>query len=313
MPLFTELVLRVNYHECDVNQMARDACYLRYMQEAAFEASAAAGYWEDRYQVMRRIWLIRESAVDFVAPLRYGDSVRVRTWVTDFRRVRSRRAYELWAIPTVGPMGHVQAAQGDERLIARAYTDWVFLDLDTGRPAVIPDEVIAAFFPDDPPGEAQSRERFPIAPPPPPGVFTLRRPVQWRDLDSVGHVNNAAYGDYVEDAARQAVRSAGWPASRMAEAGFDLATRQLRIEYRQQARPGDELVISTWLSDLTEQGGSRHTTVARAGDGELLAQAYATWGCVDVRTRERMTMPQGFASDLNPHVAVVPNSTESRA
>lgn len=303
MPLLTELTQRVNYHECDVNQIVRDACYLRYMQEAAFAASAAAGYWEDRYQAMRRIWLIRESAVDFVEPLRYGDSVRVRTWVADFRRVRSRRAYELWAVPAEESIGYVHGARRDERLAARAYTDWVFLDLDTGRPAVIPDEVIAAFFPDDPPSAAESRERFPAAPLPT-GVFALRQRVQWRDLDSVGHVNNAAYGDYVEDAARQATSACGWPASRMAEAGFDLATRQWRIEYRQQARPDDELVICTWLSELTQQGGQRHTTVARASDGELLAQAWAAWGCVETKTRSAISVPQALVVALNGDQAI---------
>ena len=295
MPLTTELIQRVNYHECDVNQMVRDACYLRTMQEAAFEASAAAGYWDDRYQAMRRIWLIRESAVEFVAPLRYGDQVRVRTWVADFRRVRSRRAYELWGS---GLGGYAQGSPGEEWLAARATTDWVFLDRDTGRPAVIPDEVIAAFFPDEQPGEAQERERFPAAQPPATGVVILRRPVQWRDLDSVGHVNNAAYGDYVEDAARQAASLCGWPASRMAAEGFDLATRQLRIEYRQPALPGDELTISTWLSELTAEGAVRHTVVARAADGELLAQGHARWGCVDVTTRAAVALPAAFVAAL---------------
>ncbi len=241
MTLTTELLQRVAYHECDVNLIVRDACYLRYMQEAAFEASAAAGYWDDRYQALRRIWLIHETAVEYVAPLRYGDQVRIRTWVADFRRVRSRRAYEL-------------RREADGALAARASTDWVFLDRDTGRPAVIPDEVIAAFLPDDPPAAAQERTRFPAAPAAPPGVVMLRRPVLWRDLDSVGHVNNAAYSDLVEDAARQAASQAGWPAGRMAAEGFDLATQHLRIEYRQQARPGDELVVSTWLSELAPDG-----------------------------------------------------------
>lgn len=290
MPLTTELVQRVSYHECDVNQIVRDACYLRYMQEAAFEASAAAGYWDDRYQAMRRIWLIRESSVDFVAPLRYGDQVHVRTWVADFRRVRSRRAYEL-------------RRAGDKALVACAHTDWVFLDRDSGRPAVIPDEVIAAFFPKDPAGEAQERERFPAAPLPAAGAVVLRRAVQWRDLDSVGHVNNAAYGDYVEDAARQAASLCGWPASRMAAEGFDLATQRLRIEYRQPALPGDELVITTWLSEMAKDGAVRHTTVARAAGGELLAQAHARWGCVDVRTRAKVEMPPALAADLSQNAS----------
>lgn len=295
MPLLTELLQRVNYHECDVNQIVRDACYLRYMQEAAFEASAAAGYWDDRYQAMRRIWLIHESAVDFIAPLRYGDQVRVRTWVADFRRVRSRRAYELWGS---GLSGYAHNSPSEERLVARAHTDWVFLDRDTGRPAAIPDEVIAAFFPAGQPGEAQERERFPAALPPASGVVTLRRPVQWRDLDSVGHVNNASYGDYIEDAARLAARLCGWPARRMTAEGLDLATRQLRIEYRQPALPGDELIISTWLSELTEEGAVRHTTVVRAADGELLAQSHARWGCVDRQTRAAIAMPAEFVTAL---------------
>lgn len=290
MPLTTELVQRVAYHECDVHQIVRDACYLRYMQEAAFAASAAAGYWDDRYQALRRIWLVHESAVEYVAPLRYGDQVHIRTWVADFRRVRSRRAYEL-------------RREGDGALAARASTDWVFLDRDTGRPAVIPDEVIAAFLPDDPPAATPERTRFPAAPAAPPGVVTLRRPVLWRDLDSVGHVNNAAYGDLVEDAARQAAHQAGWPAGRMAAEGFDLATQRLRIEYRQQARPGDELVVSTWLSELTAQGAVRHTTVARAADGELLAQAWAAWGCVDAQTRATIAAPPAFLAALRPNEA----------
>jgi acyl-CoA thioester hydrolase len=299
MPLTTELIQPVRYHECDVNQMVRDACYLRTMQEAAFAASAAAGYWDDRYQALRRIWLIRESAVAFIAPLRYGDQVRVRTWVADFRRVRSRRAYELWG-SSLG--GYAQGSPGEEWLAARATTDWVFLDRDTGRPAVIPDEVIAAFFPDGQPGGAQERERFPAAQLPATGVVTLRRAVQWRDLDSVGHVNNAAYGDYIEDAARQAASLCGWPASRMAAEGFDLTTRQLRIEYRQPALPGDELVIATWLSELAEDSAVRHTIVARASDGDLLAQSYARWGCVDVKTRAAMAMPAAFVAAQAPQV-----------
>lgn len=290
MPLITELLHRVAYHECDMNQMVRDACYLRYMQEAAFQASAAAGYGDERYQAMRRIWLIRESALDFRAPLRYGDQVAVRTWVADFRRVRSRRAYELR-----------RAADG--LLIACAYTDWAFLDRDTGRPALIPPELIAGFFPDDQPGEALERARFPVAPPAPAGLVALRQAVQWRDLDSVGHVNNAAYGDAIENAGREAARACGWPASRMADAGFDLATRRLRIEYRHPALPGDELLISTWLSALTEQGALRHTTVVRAADGELLAQAEAAWGCVDVQSRAAIPAPAPLLEALRPLAA----------
>ncbi len=129
---------RVRYYECDTYGHVNHTNYLRYMQETAFDASAAAGYDLDRYAAMGRHWLVRETDIEYLSPLHYGDSVQVKTWVADFRRVRSRRDYELRLL-------------GSEELVARAHTDWAFLDSATGRPAPIPPEMIAAFFADGPP------------------------------------------------------------------------------------------------------------------------------------------------------------------
>ena len=104
------------------------------MQEAAYSASAAAGYDMQRLFAMNRIWLVRETDITYYEPLVYGDTVVVKTYVQDFRRVRSRRAYELR-----------KAVSG--AMVATATTDWVFLDRETHRPATIPDEITQAFFP----------------------------------------------------------------------------------------------------------------------------------------------------------------------
>jgi len=61
----------------------------------------------------------------------------------------------------------------------------------------------------------------------------------------------------------------------------------------------DELTITTWLSELTQEGAVRHTTVTRAADGELLAQGYARWGCADMSTRTAIAVPPAFADALN--------------
>ena len=42
-----------------------------------------------------RQWLVRETDITYLRPLVYGDTVIVKTWVGDFRRVRSRRDYAL--------------------------------------------------------------------------------------------------------------------------------------------------------------------------------------------------------------------------
>ena len=93
MPLIHERSFRVRHHECDIHRIVRDASYLRFMQETAFDASAAAGYGQRRYVAIGKLWLIRETDVDFIRPLRYGDTVRVKTWVADFRRVQSCLLY----------------------------------------------------------------------------------------------------------------------------------------------------------------------------------------------------------------------------
>ena len=160
MPRVHERTFRVRYYECDTYGCVKHASYLNYMQEAAFDASAAAGYSMARYAAMDRYWLVRETDIEYLHPLHYGDSVQVTTWVADFRRIRSRRVYELRQV-------------GSDILVARANTDWVFLDVATGRPASIPRDMMVAFFPEGVPERGSPRPRFPSVPPPPTGVFRL--------------------------------------------------------------------------------------------------------------------------------------------
>ncbi|MGD8791273.1 MAG: thioesterase, partial [Anaerolineae bacterium] len=189
MPLMHNHTFRVRHYECDPQGQVFAANYLRYMQEAAFAASAAAGYDVARYEAMGESWLIRETMVEYLAPLHHGEVFQVRTWVLDFRRVRSRRAYEF-------------RRQGMDELLARAFTDWVYLVRETGRPTSIPAEMKAAFFPEGAPQTAPPRERFPVDSDPAADAHRQRRPVEWRDLDAAGHVNNAVYVDFIEEAGR---------------------------------------------------------------------------------------------------------------
>jgi len=273
MPLIHLRTFRVRHCECDAYGRVHRANYLDYMQEAAFDASAAAGYDRARYDAMGLHWLVRETDIEYLYPLRYGDSVQVKTWVSDFRRVRSRRAYEL------------RLAESGE-LVARASTDWVFLDSATGRPASIPQEMMAAFFPEGVPEQAPPRSRFPRAPKPPPGVFRLRRRVEWRDIDPAQHVNNAVYLAYLEDCAIQAAAAHGWPEARMRAEGFASVVRRYQIEYRQPGVLGDELELATWVSDVKHSTAVRHHTVTRVSGGALLARARVLLGAVDVKTAQ---------------------------
>src|SRR5512147_1493175 len=95
MPLIHTRTFRIRYYECDAYGHLNSANYLRYMQETAFDASAAAGYDNARYEEIQRTWLIRESRVEYLTPLQYNDVVNVTTWIGDFKRASSRRMYEF--------------------------------------------------------------------------------------------------------------------------------------------------------------------------------------------------------------------------
>lgn len=289
IPIHT-ITLPIRYDECDMYGHVNHANYLRYMQEAAFAASTAVGYDAARYEAMERAWLVRESDVHYLSPLRYGDAVDIKTWVLDFRRVRSRRAYEM-------------RRSGSEELVARAVTDWIFVDRATQRPVSIPSKVAAAYLPHDAPQDVPPRERFPQAPPPPPGVYRQQRRVQWSDVDPTQHVNNAVYLSYLEDCAIRDAASRGWPISRMIEeGGFAIVARRYRIEYRGQALSDDELEVATWISDVKRATAVRHYTIRRAADGEVLTRARALWVWVDLETGRPRRIPENFMSDFAPNV-----------
>ncbi|GAB4516285.1 MAG: hypothetical protein OHK0046_21370 [Anaerolineae bacterium] len=232
-----ECVFPVRYHECDAHGQVRLSNILRYMQEAAFMASASVGYSEPRYRELGYLWLAYETDVEVLQPLRYGDAITVKTWVANFRRVRSLRCYTLW--------------RGNE-LVAHGYTDWVLIEQTTQRPAKIPEEMQSGY------GENQPQDAIPaltplppeIAVKPPAGLEGRHHAVVWSEIDGAGHVNNAVYVDVVVDA--------GWPIP---------VPCRCHIEYRAQAVLGDQLVVVNWR---TPQGVKR-SHIRRVEDDALLA------------------------------------------
>ncbi len=290
MPHTFERTFRIRHYECDAYGHVNHANYLRFMQETAFDASAAVGYDMACYDELGVMWLIRQTGITYERPLRYDDEVIVKTWVADFRRVRSRRVYEM------------RHAVSGER-IATAHTDWVLLDKHSQRPVTIPEEMMAAFFPEGLPPRASNSAAFPDPPLAPPGVFTLQRSVEWRDLDPVQHVNNANYMTYFEECGVAAAAAYGWPITRMIAAGFGFVARDYRIEYRLPALLGDGLEIATWLSDVRRASALRHFTLTRVSDGALLVRARSLWVGVELTTGRPIRIPADFIADFGPNIA----------
>jgi acyl-CoA thioester hydrolase len=289
MPLIHTRTFRVRFYECDAYGHVNNANYARYMQEAAFDASAAAGYDFARYEALGQYWLVRETDIEYFQPLRYGDTFEVKTWVADFRRVRSRRAYEF-------------RKAGEDDLVARATTDWVYIDDVTGRPVSVPSEMVAAFVPEGISGPPQPRDPFPSVPPPPSGVFKTRRRVIWQDLDTAWHVNNTVYLSYVEDCGMQVLKAFGWPVQRMTREGFAIVVRRHHIQYLQPAVLDDELEVATWAYGMKRATATRHYTIARVSDGAVIARVNSLCVWIDLATGQPIRVPPHFKADFTPNI-----------
>jgi acyl-CoA thioester hydrolase len=213
----------------------------------------------------------------------------VTTWVVDFRRASSRRAYEF-RLPDSGEM------------VARAHTDWVYISTASGELASIPKGITEAFFPDGLPRPYPARPAFPSAPPPPPGVFAMQRKVAWHDIDSEQHVNNAVYFTYIEECGMQVIAAHGWPIGRMTGEGFAILLRRQQIQYLQPAKLDDELKLSTWASGVKRSSATRHYTICRQSDGALLARVNTLGVWVDLASGRPIRIPPEFLDDFAPNI-----------
>lgn len=278
---------RVREYECDQYGHANNANYLRYMQQAAIDASADVGYDSRHYAQLGTLWVVRETGIEYLQPVRPEQVLEVRTWVADSRRVVSRRRYAM----TV-----------DGQPVAEAYTDWVYVDRATQLPVRIPPEMARAFMPEGGAGEAV--ERRPIeAPAPPAQPVRFVHHVEWGDLDSAGHVNNAVYLNLLEESGIRAGQAAGWGMERLAEEGLAVVARSHRIQYLRPALHGDDVEIETWLSEVRRVSARRHYVVRRVSDGLVLARAETR---VASLRREDMTpaaMPEVMRQAFAPQTA----------
>src|SRR5262245_5326080 len=107
--------------------------YLQWMQDAAIRHRESV----PEYKFPENTgWYAREHRIEYLAPAYLGDEIEVRTWVSEYKRVRAIRKYEFFR-------------KVDGKVITKGETQWIFVELTSGRPMTIPVEM-QAFFPNLP-------------------------------------------------------------------------------------------------------------------------------------------------------------------
>jgi acyl-CoA thioester hydrolase len=123
--------------------------------------------------------------------------------------------------------------------------------------------------------------------------FTLPLAIQPADIDGNAHVNHVVYLRWINDVAVAHWMAYATPAMRDAYAWF--ATRH-EIDYRQQARLGEEVEARTWIGTVDSRRMERHTVIVRLADEAVLARGRTLWTLVDRASGKVTRIPDAMAA-----------------
>ncbi len=274
----------VRGYELDSFGHVNNAVYNNYMEEAASRASADAGFSRAWYFENHRAWVIRRLTVQYLASLTYGDRVEMKTWVSDFHRTYSHREYELRRL-------------ADGQPVLRGRARWAYVDLDTIRPTRLPVEFEAAFDPSGQLDEFDIHLKRATAFEDNPAFVSTRR-VQRYELDGAGHVNNAVYLNWFEQAMFDAMARAGWPVVRLAEHGIGMVQVAHEVDYLLPALDGMPLEIHSRPAEMAHVRGAWTHEIRNAETGEVMARDYSVGAFLDLGTGRPAPLPDAVVQDL---------------
>lgn len=222
-----------------------------FMEEAASLHAADLGFSVEELARRGLAWAVTRLWLEFQEqPYLGGDVlsdersswVEVKTWPVAVERLQYRRDFLI---------------RWKDKILAKAVTDWVVINLESRRAERIP-EFISALQPENAPHVLEvGRPRLPAQDQAPrTGSFAVRR----ADIDRNNHVNNARFAEWVVESVPEEISSAR-------------QIKLLQIMYRAEGRFGDT-VVARGQSD--PEGGFFHG-LYRLSDGCELLRARSLW------------------------------------
>lgn len=117
--------------DIDAYGHVNNAVYLRWLDRAAWSHSAALGLAIGDCTRLRRGMAALRTEIDYVRAALRGDRVEIATWIAETdRKLRVTRRFQL-------------RHAGNGNTLARATTQYVCLNLDTGKAVRMPPEFTA--------------------------------------------------------------------------------------------------------------------------------------------------------------------------
>ncbi len=173
---YKSISLNVHYGDCGPDGRIRPLSVLRIVQEAGLRHAHEMGITLVAAQAADALLFTTQMHMVFDHPLpRWQDDIRIKTWVSEMKRVRAYRSYKM--------------QDGEGRVAARAMLDGVLVDplthkpvrFDTGSHIPVLDEETVSH-----PEKIPSEEDL---------TFAGERHAEWYQTDGNGHINNIRHAE----------------------------------------------------------------------------------------------------------------------
>lgn len=230
----------VRSYESGVSNRVSLPTLCNYMQEIAGLSAEKLGWGILKLQEEKCTWMLSRLHVKVERHVPWGEAVVMRTWPSGMKgRLLATRCF--------------QAMSGKGEGILQAYSEWLYVNMETQKIAKLPDS-FAALVPEGTPSIefADLGGKFPKLP-----AVETSAPVLVRksDLDFNDHVNNVHYIEWMLETAT-----------------VDSVPSEIDITYRSAAKYGDAL-----LSEQCSADGRTLHQIRRESDNQILATAAIKW------------------------------------
>lgn len=128
-----ETELQVRPDDIDMNHHVHGSRYFDYVLAARYDQMARCyGMPMEEFTAAGLGWFIRTSHLEFKRPLRLGDTLRVRTWITEFLKDGVRVDFEILKLPS-------------RKRSCEGWFVYTLVGLKTGRAEAIPGWIAAKY------------------------------------------------------------------------------------------------------------------------------------------------------------------------
>ncbi|RLC61545.1 MAG: acyl-CoA thioesterase [Chloroflexota bacterium] len=128
--------------------------------------------------------------------------------------------------------------------------------------------------------------------------FSTTLEVRWRDLDALGHVNNAVYFTYLEQARFQYLRELGLIPSDPFGIGMILA--EARCQFKSPLELGERVTIHTRVSELRNSSFIFEYRI-EGEDGRVAATARSVQVCYDYQNQHSIPIPDKWREAITAY------------